>query len=148
MLKAILLRDPMYFSRMAIGGGSILWALHLLLVEDAFTAQGEVTFQYLELLAPQKVWGLLFLVQGVWTLGGVLWHQSCKYTVLMDGALGCVLWTLTTLCMYTAHWPSGMSPLEALSLYQPPVTLSGNVVVAVLAWWHMVRLWAEEDNTK
>lgn len=150
MLKHVLLTDRMCMTRLALSLGSLLWAVQLLPAPELFLSTqhgiiGSVYTPYslLAAVAPEEVWGCLFLVHAVWALYSLV-SSSSKGTLYADGFLGCFLWTMVTASGYSAYWPDAVGVWDAATRYQPPAAMTGSLVLSLVAWWHMIRLWAEE----
>lgn len=151
MLKNVLMKDKMCMTRLALALGSFLWAVQLLPASDLFLTPiqgvpgtGGTLYSLMAALAPEFVWGCLFLVHSVWALCSVMVDVEQKWALYADGFLGCLLWTLVTASGYSAYWPVTESAWVSLIEYQPPAAMTGSLVLSLLAWWHMIRLWAEE----
>lgn len=153
MFRDIFVRDKMLMSRLGIALGSFLFGLQLLLPTTLFptaaqiaAGTGRVTYAYMAAIAPEYVWGIAFLVHSVWAAYTLVTGVRNHVTLAVDAILGCVLWTTATVACYAAHWPRGLPFFEALAAYPPPAAMSSDVVLSVLAWWHMIRMWAEEEG--
>lgn len=151
MLKNVLVSDKMCITRLALSLGSLLWAVQLLPPSELFLAEqqgisdlGRTPYSLMAALSSELVWGGLFLIHAVWALYSLLCTSWDRFQLYADGFLGCFLWTTATASGYSAYWPDAVNVWVALSEYQPPAAMTGNLVLSLLAWWHMIRLWAEE----
>lgn len=153
-IKDTLLHDKMRISRLGLIVGSVLWGTQLLLPTVLFpTAEqiaahtGRTTYALMALIAPETVWGLLFLLHAFVASYSLFSGTRDWWTLLMDGLLGCLLWTGSTVACYMAYWPIQLPFFQAVVAYPPPAAMSGEIVMAFYAWWHMVRHWAEDPRT-
>lgn len=166
-LRNIILRDQMHFARLGLALGSFIWAVQLGFVSelfpDAVTAAYVTSRATFSLMAamflwtpfnPEAVWGCLFLIHSIsatlslFCFCDVRCEPHCPKTTLsflFDGALGCLLWTSSTVACIMAHWPTGdsFSFVEALANFYPPAGMAGSITMALYAWWYMVRSWAD-----
>ena len=149
--KRILVHDKMDITRLGLIFGSAFWGFQLLLpvalfpsAEQIATHSGRTTYALMAMIAPENVWGLLFLVQSVCAAYTLFSGARDKLTLLMDGFLGCLLWTASTAACYVAYWPVQLPLFDAAAVYVPPAAMSGEAVMAFYSWWHMIRHWAEE----
>lgn len=135
-------RDSMLFSRIGMGIGSLLWAVHLLRADPL-----SHEYTLLHYLAPLYVWAALFALHSLCSLYTV-WFNALwdRWAFIFDGTLGFVLWNVATLASYSAYWPARATFYENLVAYSPPAFLSAQVVVAAYAWWRFILLWAECDG--
>lgn len=141
MLKNILLRDRMLMTRLGLAIGSFLWGLQIFILGHQFSTKspnGTVVevCRIMELVAPSWVWGVLFFTHSAFAFYTLFSGRRSKITLVGDGFLGGLLWTTSTVAYYVAHWPVGIPQM------------SGTVVMAFYAWWHMTRFWAEDENHK
>lgn len=155
MLKTILLRDKMLMSRLGIALGSLLWSVQLLFTHPIFVTRSEAlagagreTYRLMTLIAPEWLWGSVFAAHAAFAFYTLFSGRRSKMLLVGDGVMGMLLWTASTIACYLSHWNFGVSFIVALQEYRPPAAMSGSVVIALYAWWHMIRLWAEEDNHK
>ena len=154
-IKTILIYDRMLMSRLGLAVGSLLWAIQLLLPASLFPTPeqiaagvGRQTYSLMATVAPEEVWAILFLLHGSATLYALCRHVRSGALVWVDGILGCVLWSGATLFCFAAHWPKNLPWLEAWMAYPPPAAMSADLVLAFFAWWHMIRLLADETQDK
>lgn len=154
MLCHIFLRDRMLMTRLGLACGSMLWAIQLALPMQLFPTavqlaegKGRTTYSIMATIAPEQVWAGLFLIHSIWAFYTLFTGVRNNVTLAADGFLGCILWTSSTLACFAAYWPRGLPFIEALTHYPPPAAMSGEAVMAFYAWWHMIRFWAQEENT-
>lgn len=140
--KMILLESHMRVTRLILALASLTWAFFLLLPGKLFVRSH---YEFMQVIAPEEVWGLLFLTHGVVALWTLKTGTRTKATLYFDGFLGCILWTSSTIAGFAVYWPGGFS-LNAMLSYQPPASLSGELWVAIASWWHLIRYWAEEER--
>ena len=131
-LKYIIWNSDLEATHFSLAVGSLLWALLLLYPGDLFT-QGRTTYLVMAQIAPEEVWGMLFLLQGVVMLVTLLWGYKTRITYLTDAVLGCVLWTASTAACFISHYVYGSGE------YQPPAAMSYEIVAALASWWCLVR---------
>lgn len=145
--------DELVLVRFGLAVGSFLWAVFLLLPHPLFPAGpylqdgGRQTYYYMAAIAPESVWGMLFLLHSVWSGYALSSGVKNRVTLAIDGFLGCILWTASTAACFAAHWP--MLPfVQALLSFQPPASISGGIVLSLFAWCRMVTLWSSEEFDK
>lgn len=153
LINRILVHDSMDITRLGLILGSAFWGFQLLLPAQLFptAAQiaahtGRTTYALMAVIAPETVWGVLFLVQSVCAAYALFSGTRDKATLFFDAVLGCLLWTASTTACYVAYWPMDKPFLEAAAAYVPPAAMSGEAIMALYSWWHMVRHWAEEPS--
>ena len=110
------------------------------------SGSGRVTYTFMAIIAPEYLWGLLFGLHSVMSMYSLLSGERSYTTLILDGLLGCLLWTTSTIACFAAHWPQapGLNFLDTLLNYPPPAAMSADIVMAGYAWWHMIKFWAEE----
>lgn len=152
-IALILFRDRMGITRLGLIVGSFLWAVFLLLpvqlfptAEQLAAGKGRATYALMARVAPENVWGFLFLLTAVIAAYALFSGVRNRATLLLDGVLGCVLWTGSTAACFAAYWPMHVSFMEAIAAYPPPAAMSGELVMAFYSWWHMIRHWAEDPT--
>lgn len=118
-----------YFSdmigvRFSLALGAILWGLMLFWPGETFDRP---TYTLMSKFAPELAWASLFLVQGMYAMYDVLFpSEKSRTAMILDAALGCVLWTLSCICML-------------FSVYPPPAAIAGEISLALASWWNLVR---------
>lgn len=149
----ILFRDRMGITRLGLIMGSFLWALFLLLPVHLFPTAGQLaegkgrtTYALMARVAPENIWGTLFLLTAIIAAYALFSGVRNRATLLLDGVLGCILWTGSTAACFAAYWPMHVSFMEAIASYPPPAAMSGELVMAFYSWWHMIRHWAEDPT--
>lgn len=110
-------------TRVVLACGSLLWALMLFWPGDTF---GRPTYTLMHRFASEWAWASLFLVNGLYSLYAITTDQRSKTALLVEGALGCALWSGSCICML-------------MSVYPPPAAIAGEISLAFAAWWHLVR---------
>lgn len=152
ILMHIICRDSMLMTRLGLALGSLLWAIQLALPVALFptaaqvvSGEGRRTYTLMAYF-PEDLWAVLFLIHAVWSLYTILTGVRNTVTLALDGFLGCVLWTSATVACFAAYWPLNRPFLDALAQYPPPAAMSGEVVMALFSWWHMIRFWADEES--
>ena len=152
-IRRMFFYESLAMSRLGIAVGSLLWAVILALPTELFPTEaqrlvgaGRVTYTAMATIAPELVWAGLFLVHALWSFYTLVTGTRNSVTLAADGFLGCILWTSSTAACFVSHWPHGLPFMQALSHYQPPAAMSGEVVMSFYAWWHMIRFWAEEET--
>ena len=118
-------------TRLGLACGALLWALLLFWPGTLFTPE-RTTYTLMAAIAPEELWGVAFLVQGVTMVYSLLWGYKSKLSFVFDALLGCVLWTASTAACFIAHYASSRS-------YQPPAAMAYEVIGSLMSWWVMVR---------
>jgi hypothetical protein len=145
LLKDTLLDSPMRSARLLIALSSLSWAVSLLLPGDAFE-YGKKIYIIMAMIAPDYVWGILFLTHCVASLITLNLNIRNNYTLILDAALGCILWTTASASFYVGHWPTGMLWSEACVHYRPPGVIGSSMWMALFSWWYLIRHWAGEGQ--
>ncbi len=130
-LHYILWHSDLEATRFSLALGSLLWAVLLFWPGELF-GHGRKTYELMAHIAPECIWGSLFLLQGVVMLYSLLWGYRSQLSFIVDALLGCVLWTASTAACFMAHF-------ESLATYQPPAAMSYEVMGALASWWCLVR---------
>lgn len=145
-LFKILVQTPLLATRLWLCLGALMWSILLMWPGELFIPS-RTTYVLMAKVAPEHVWALAFFTQSVWAFYTLRTGTRNNVTLAMDALLGCVLWTSSTLLCFIAHWPSGYTTFfEQLDHYPPPAAMSGEVVLVIASWWHLVRHWAEEET--
>ena len=118
-------------TRFSLAVGSLLWAALLFWPGELFTP-ARTTYHLMAKIAPEEVWALAFLVQGLVMIYSLLWGYKSRLSFFLDALLGCVLWTTSTVACFVAHFNS-------LSTYQPPAAMAYEIMGALASWWCLVR---------
>jgi hypothetical protein len=105
---------------------------------DLFTPARQ-TYAVMAQIAPELVWGTAFFIQGWFAFYTLLFGVRNHVTLAMDAFLGCILWTASTVACYIAHF-------KGWSTYQPPAAMSGEAILTIASWWHLIRYWAQEGH--
>ena len=152
---SILIKDKMDITRLGLIFGSLLWAVLLLLPVELFptaaqiaAGKGRTTYALMATVATERFWGMAFLTNAIFSSLSLFCGIRSRITLLLDGVLGCLLWTGSTLLCFAAYWPHNVGLWEAIISYPPPAAMSGEIVMAFYSWWHMVRHWAEEPTNR
>lgn len=143
-LTKALLDSRMTTTRLILALSSLTWAILLLLPGDLFT--GRQTYAVMVQIASENVWGLLFLIHGVYAFYTVSGNATNRVTLCLDGFLGCILWTASTAACFAAHWPHLPTFWESLQAYRPPAAMSGEFWISIASWIHLIKHWAEEER--
>jgi hypothetical protein len=144
VLAKALLDSRMTTTRLILALSSLTWAMLLLLPGELFT--GRATYAVMALIANENVWGMLFLIHGVFALYTVKSNTANRVTLCLDGFLGCVIWTASTAACFYSHWPHLPTFWESLIAYRPPAAMSGELWLSVASWIHLIKHWAEEER--
>jgi hypothetical protein len=156
ILKHIILRDRMLMTRLGLAVGSLFWSFQLLTTWMLSTIghppisslSGRHTYSLMEFIAPIWVWGLLFLLHSGTAFSALFRAKRSRILTFSDSLLGMLVWTASTVACYLSHWDFGVPFIVALQHYTPPAAMSGSSVLVLYAWWHLLRLWEEEENPK
>ena len=135
------LDTPMYSTRLLLALSSLTRALILFTTGHLFT--GRTTYDVMAAIASENVWAFLFAVHGCIAIYTLFTNSRNRVTLLLDGLLGCVIWTASTAACFSAHWPHAGSFWISLITYKPPALLSADIWMSVAAWWHFIKHWAE-----
>lgn len=139
-LRRIVFREPNHLARLGVAITSLLWGLQLLLVSP------QPSTKYLAFMAPMWMWVLAFSAHAVFSIYTLSRQSGGKIAVWGDGVLGGVLWTVSTAACATAYWNQEVPFLVAIRAYQGSPGMPATIVISLLAWWNMVRLWVEDDK--
>ena len=115
--------SDLHATRFTLGLAEMLWAVTLLWQGDTF---GRPTYTVMSHVMSEEAWGLVFLLSGV-----------TQFTILFQGdfhskfpvrfaAWNAVLWIYVVVSMY-------------LSVSPPPAAISGELALAIAAFWVYVR---------
>ncbi len=129
--------SDMEMTRMGLAWGALLWGLLLLWPGELFTS-ARTTYTLMAQIAPEELWGLAFILQGVIMTYSLLWGYRSKLAFVVDAGLGCVLWSASTVACFLAHYHS------SFLAYQPPAAMSYELVGMFMSWWHLVRYSTEK----
>lgn len=145
-LQKVLVDSPLLATRLWLSFGAMLWAILLAWPGDLFSP-ARTTYVLMSQVAPESIWALAFFVQSIWAFYTLRTGTRNNVTLAMDALLGCALWTSSTVLCFAAHWNfSYPTFLEQLSHYPPPAAMSGEAILSLASWWHLVRHWAEEKT--
>lgn len=137
-IRHILWYSDLEATRFALAWGSFFWAIFLFWPGDLFTPARQ-TYALMAKIAPEHIWGVLFLLQGMVMTYSLLWGYRSQILFVADALLGCVLWTVSTLACFLAHYTS-------ITTYQPPAAMSYELVGAFASWWCLVRYTVEKKK--
>ena len=79
-LKRIAFGSDMIGTRFLLTFGALLWALFLLWPSVLF-AETRPTYRFMAMMASEEVWGVLFLIQGLFSLN-TLFHPNQELDIL------------------------------------------------------------------
>jgi hypothetical protein len=123
-IMAVAYFSDMWATRFTLALGAIFWGIMLFWPGETFDRP---TYTLMAKFAPEWTWAGLFLIQGLYAMYDVLCPGNRgKFTLFIDAILGCVLWTLSCICML-------------LSVYPPPAAIAGEIALALASWWNLVR---------
>ena len=143
MTKSIL-DSPMHTTRLLLALSSYTWVLILFTACNLF--EGGATYSIMAVIANEHTWGFLFFVHGTLALYTLGTGTRNKWTLMLDGLLGCVLWTASTTACFAAHWPNAETWLISFKAYKPPAAMSADIWMSVAAWVHFIKHWAIEEG--
>lgn len=135
------LDTPMCLTRLLLALSSLTWAFILFTTGHLFT--GRPTYDVMAAIAGENVWAFPFTVHGCIAMYTLFTNSRNRVTLLLDGLLGCVIWTASTAACFSAYWPHADSFWISLTTYKPPAALSADIWMSVAAWWHFIKHWAE-----
>lgn len=127
----VMWRSDLLTTRFTLAIAALVWATLLLWPGQLFTPARQ-TYHFMSEIASEEVWGALFALQGVVMIYSLIFNKINRYMWVLDGVLGCVLWTTATVACFASHWIIGVS-------YSPPAAMSAEVALALASWWHLVR---------
>jgi hypothetical protein len=145
VFKDTLLDSPMRSARLLIALSSLSWAVSLFLPGDAFS-YSKNTYVIMSMIAPDYIWGILFFIHSIASLITLNLNLRNRCTLALDAVLGCVLWTAATTSFFVGHWPSNMTFLDALMVFNPPPMICISMWMALFSWWYLIRHWAGEGQ--
>ena len=119
----ILFRSDLEATRLMLAWGAIFWAIMLIWPGDTFDRP---TYTLMGRYASESIWATAFMVQGLIMMHSLLCGHKSRITLVADAVLGCILWTVSCMCMLA-------------SVYPPPAAISAEICAAVASWWILVR---------
>jgi hypothetical protein len=119
----ILFQSDLEATRLMLAWGAVFWAVMLFWPGDTFSRP---TYTIMGSYASEHVWAAAFLLQGVVMMYSLICGYKSRITLVVDAVLGCILWTVSCLCMLA-------------SVYPPPAAISAEICAAVASWWVLVR---------
>lgn len=122
-LKIILLHGDTILLRLILAVSSVLWGIMLYWPGETFERS---TYTLMGEWFSENTWASIFLFHGIVSLYIILKSPKWPVGVLLEGILGCFLWTSSCLMML-------------LSIYPPPAAISAEIVVAISSWWILAR---------
>ena len=140
-LRYIMWHSDLEATRFSLAFGSLLWATFLFLPGDLFSSDRK-TYELMAYIAPEQVWGSLFLLQGTVMVYSLLRGYRSRLSFIVDALLGCALWTVSTSACFISHY-------QSLETYQPPAAMAYEVMAALASWWCLVRYtFPQKDKSK
>lgn len=103
---------------------------------------GRHTYALMAQIAPEWLWGVSFLLQGVVMLWSLILDYRNKFLLVADACFGSILWTVAIGACYLAYWPG----IDHISTYRPPAIMGGEVAAALASWWVFVRYHCGGNN--
>ena len=125
----------MIVSRMLIAMSSLTWGILLLIAGDLF--EGRQIYTIMAEAANERVWMVLFIVHGLASLTALFMQRVNVAILLLDGVLGCALWSLSTILCFAVYFNVDGAALKL------PAAMSPSIWVAIVAWIHLVKQGAE-----
>ena len=135
-------------TRFILGMSSLAWAVMLMWPAAAplfptkaqiIAGQGRTTYAIMALIGAEWQWSSLFALQGVVALTAVLYNIRTRLVLLVEGILGCLLWTTATMSCVG-------SIFHGWATYNPPAAMAAELVLTLAAWWVLVRYKVEGDG--
>lgn len=109
--------------RLALGVAEFIWALNLLLPLNAFQRE---EYAVMASLAPDYVWGLVFLLSSILQMTITMTNTSHLVRAKIFYFYNFLLWGFAVFSVFFAIHP-------------PPVALSGDLVLVAAAGWSFIR---------
>lgn len=134
-LTKILLDAPLLNTQLLLCLASLTWFVILTIFPESYDKVAD--YSIMREIAPREVWSLAFLVHGVFAGYFLMSSRGNKVTLILEGALGALIWTTST----TACIAANLIIFKSI----PPI-ISGELWIAGASWWFLIRKWAEEDK--
>lgn len=110
--------------------------------EQLAIGAGRHTYALMAQIAPEWLWGVSFLLQGLLMLWSLILNYRNKVLLWLDACFGSVLWTVAIGACYLAYW----NGFDHLATYRPPAIMGGEVAAAIASWWVFVRYTCGSDR--
>lgn len=107
----------------AVGIGSLLWGIMLLLPNQAYVVP---LFAAMQDLMTENLWGLLFLIHGVISLYCTITYKKDLFAFICDATYGMLLWTTVTVALV----------LSSISIL---AHLSAQIILSICTLWLFIR---------
>lgn len=134
--------------RLTLGLGAVFIGLGFLWPVPVFptaaqlaAGTGRHTYALMAQIAPEWLWGVMFLTQGTIMLWSLVLDYRNKLLLWIDACFGSVLWSVAIGACYLAYWPG----FENIMSYRPPAIMGGEVAAAFASWWVFVRYHFDGD---
>ncbi len=116
-------------TKLALALSSLAWVVLLLI---PVTIVPSTTYTILRVIAPEWLWALTFLLQGVTLFYALVAKESNVWLFLLGPVLGVFLWTATSVAM--------------LFSFFAPLGLPSSLITMVCSWWVLVRWLGDYSN--
>jgi len=154
-LKELIFGSSLNVTRLYLSMGAFLTAIFLLWPGSTFPTDIEIQsgslyhheFKYMALWAREELWGIAFFIQSVWGYYTLRTGVKNCVTLVLDGILGCLLWTSSTILVMASYWPEGAFSLNQILSFSPPATVAPEVIMCTMSYWHLIRYWIEDTTT-
>ena len=141
--------SDMKAARIMLSMGALLWAAFLFwpyfldvqlfpTVPQIAGGTGRTTYAVMAQIADEWVWGLLFLLHGLFLIVGVFYKVPAGMA-LLDSFNGAALWTCATAACYMAHF-------KGWNIYLPPAAMGMDLAAVLASWWWFVRVLANSQH--
>lgn len=122
-LSRSLFDTNMVTSRILLAIAEFLWGILLLWPGDTF---GRPTYNIMASVMPENCWGIVFLMTSVMQIAIVAKEDFHSREARYFAFFNMVLWVFVVLSMMK-------------SVYPPPAAISGEIALAMAAWWIWFR---------
>lgn len=141
-LYSVLFRSDLVALRLTLGMGSIFTGLGFLWPVPTFpteaqilSGQGRHTYVLMAQIAPEYIWGCLFLLQGLTMMYCLVRNYHSRFMLWCDAALGAILWCTAVIACYAAYWKGWGN----LFTYRPPAIMGMEVAGAFMSLIIFIR---------
>lgn len=123
--------------RLMLALGALFWAGVLFWSGDIFS-RDVITYGVIARIGGEYFWGALFFTQGAFAFYALFRGRRTDWHLLAGAALGCVIWTMTTLAILASR----------LHEINSVIGISGELVFMIASWLNFVRVIAEREDSR